>query len=64
MGIDDPLAKITLSASDCGPGIGGGRAPNPVEQRIFDLWEKQMRKTNNFQGRNLVAFLEQLERIV
>ncbi len=57
--IDKPPLNMVLSTPGC-PSIGGGRAPNAREQRIFDLWEIHKLNSSDFTGGNLIAFLKQI----
>jgi hypothetical protein len=52
--------NMVLSTPGCPMGCGGGRAPNPKEALIFELWEKLHLNTERFSGGNVIAFLEQL----
>ena len=52
--------NATLATSGC-PGRGGGRRPNPHEQRILNLWAKHNLSDDNFAPRQLVAFLNQVQ---
>ena len=58
--IHKPPLNMVLSTPGCSPGIGGGRAPNAREQRIFELWEKLRLNSSDFKGGNLIAFLRQI----
>lgn len=42
----------------------GGRPPNQYELRIFDLWDKHGGKHGHLGGGEIVAFLDQLQRIL
>lgn len=57
--------NIRLCSGACPTnGGGGGRQANQHEQRIFELWEKHGGKQNHLGGGEIVAFLEQLQRIL
>lgn len=51
---------MSLASGGCPTGGGGGRAPNPQETKIFDLWEKLHLKETDISPGNLIAFLEQM----
>lgn len=51
---------MVLSTPSCGAG-GGGRPPTIQEKYIFDLWEKHGLNNADFNGGNLVSFLNQLK---
>ena len=55
---------LILSTPTCASGGGGGRAPNPQEREVFDLWAKLGLNNSDFSGGNLVAFLKQLRRLL
>jgi hypothetical protein len=55
------LANMTLSTIGCGNHDGGGRLPNSVEQRIFDLWDAWKLNTSDFSAGNLIGFLKRAE---
>jgi hypothetical protein len=57
-------ANLTLATPACQSFGGGGRPPNVLERRIFDLWEKLHLNMLNFSAGNVVAFLKQLSRFV
>jgi hypothetical protein len=57
--IDKPPLNMVLSTPNCSSN-GGGRPPNPQEQRIFELWEKFNLNSSGFTGGNLIAFLKQV----
>jgi hypothetical protein len=56
--------NIVLSTPGCGGGGGGGRPPNPIEQEVFELWNKRDLNVRGFSGGNLVAFIKQLRKLV
>jgi hypothetical protein len=57
--------NIRLCSGAC-PATGGGvgRQANQLEQRIIELWEKHGGKRKHLGGGEIVAFLEQLQRIL
>ena len=62
--LQDNGADMVLTTPACPSGIGGGRPPNTLEQRIFDLWNKLGLNTPGFSGGNVVAFLHQLKKVI
>lgn len=54
---------LTLASAGCGGG-GGGRRLTPDEQRLVDLWVERGLSRSDFTGGNVVAFLNQLFRLV
>ncbi|MBI4547535.1 MAG: hypothetical protein HY707_06135 [Ignavibacteriae bacterium] len=56
--INDAERNMLLTTPDCPSGVGG-RAPNPAEREIIELWEKRGMNNQNFTGGNLIAFLKQ-----
>lgn len=54
--------NFTLATPGCGG--GGGRRPEPSEQKIFDLWKKHGLNEGNFPGGQLVAFIKQLQKLL
>lgn len=50
---------MSLASGGCPTG-GGGRAPNPQEIQIFDLWEKLHLKEIDISPGNLIAFLKKI----
>lgn len=55
--------NLRLTTPACG-GAPGGRSPNRQEEAIIDLWKEHKLTSSDFKGGNVVAFLEQLRRIV
>jgi hypothetical protein len=60
--IDDIRAYMVLTTPACDGGSGGNRPPN--EREILDLWEKHGLNKNEFAPANLLAFLNQLIRLI
>jgi len=50
-----------LSTPSCTVSGGGNRLPNPLEQKITELWKKHKLNTTEFRGGNLIAFLKQAD---
>jgi len=55
---------MVLSTPSCGSGGGGGRPPNPKEEKIFHLWDERGLNTSGFSGGNVVAFLKQATKLI
>ncbi len=55
---------MVLSTPNCGTSPGGGRPPRRQERKVFDLWNQRGLNDADFTGGNLVAFLNQLSRLV
>jgi len=55
---------ILLRTPACGRDRVGGRAPNPREREIYDLWKRRGLREENFSGGNLIAFFKQLRKII
>jgi len=52
---------MSLASGGChSGGGGGGRAPNPQESEIFELWEKMHLKGSDISQGNLIAFLKKI----
>ena len=62
--IDEGGINMVLTTPTCGSSDGTSRQPNPREKAIVDLWDKLGLSKENFTGRNLVAFLKQLQQFV
>jgi hypothetical protein len=56
--------SMVLATPTCGSGGGGGRPPTNHEAAIFKLWDDRGLKDNNFTGGNVVAFLQQLKKLL
>jgi hypothetical protein len=56
--------NMTLVTPGCASDVGGGRAPNPHEQEVFDLWNKLHLDKPGFSCGNVEAFLKQLRRMI
>lgn len=59
-----PNANVALATPGCGGGVGGGRAPNSVEQRILDAWARRGLTQGLQHPGELRAFLSDLGRII
>ena len=62
--IDDSRANMILTTPACAGAGGGNRPPNAQESEIFDLWEKRGLNKGDFAPGNLIAFLNQLMRLI
>lgn len=62
--VDEPNVKVTLATPACQRSGGGGRQPNAVESEIFDVWKKRHLDSTDFNGGEVVAFLNQLRNIL
>lgn len=62
--IEEGGLNMVLSTPQCSGSLGGGRPPNQMESRIFELWGKLGLATQNFAGRQVVAFLKQLRKLL
>lgn len=62
--ISDGEVDLLLSTPTCGSGTGAGRKARPRELEVLDLWRQRGLNEENFTGGGLVAFLQQLERIL
>ncbi len=58
--IDTPSAKMGLATPTCAAMECGGRPPNPLESRIFELWDERGLNRTDFAGGHLIAFLHRL----
>lgn len=61
--VNCPGADLILRTPTCGGRRtgSGGRAPNDLEKRIFDLWDERGLNEVRFTSGSVVAFLKQLE---
>jgi hypothetical protein len=55
---------LRLMSADCPRGNAAGRQATDHEQEVFDLWNKFGLKDQGIEGGHVVAFLNQLNRIV
>ena len=60
---EDPI-HMTLSTPTCPSMGGGGRPPNSLEQKIFDLWRKHHLDQIDIKTGFVVSFLNELRRVV
>ena len=54
--------NMVLTTPTCAGSSGGGRAPKPKEQEVFELWAKRGLNEASFTGGDVVAFFRQLGR--
>lgn len=59
--IDKTEVYMKLTTPDC-PSTAGVRSATPLEQEIFELWERHNLDSSDFTGGNLTAFLKQVAR--
>ena len=62
--IQEGPIHMTLATPACTVAGGGGRPPNTLEQRIFDLWRKHHLDQLDITGGFVVSFLSELKRVV
>lgn len=62
--IDANGVNLGLATPTCGPSGGGGRQANSREEQILGLWGKLHLNSATFTGGEVVAFSEQLKRIL
>ena len=62
--INEGPVQITLATAACARGGGGGRPPNTLEQRIFDLWRKHHLDRVDINGGFVISFLNELKRVM
>lgn len=56
-------AVLSLQAGSCGPGGGGGRAPNPREREILEIWGGYRRiQSAGYPVGQLIQCLKRVER--
>lgn len=56
--------NLRLTSADCPQEKAVPRKAKPHEQEVFDLWNKFVSKDQDIEGGHVVAFLNQLRRIV
>lgn len=62
--VQTDAARLGLSSPPgCGGGGGGGRAPNALEQRIMDAWNRRGLNQPRVHPGELRAFLQDLARL-
>jgi len=62
--LDETGVHVRFQTADCGGGGGGQWQPNRKEQAIFDLWKKCHVDERPVEPGNLVAFLQQVRRLL
>lgn len=62
--INESPIHMTLATPTCTLPKGGGRPPNALEQRIFDLWTKHHLDQMDINGGFVVSFLNELKRVL
>lgn len=56
--------NLRLTSADCPQEKAVPRKAKPQEQEVFDLWNKFVSKDQGIEGGHVVAFLNQLRRLV
>jgi hypothetical protein len=56
--------NLRLTTPACSSAGGGGRPPNNREQEIINLWNERKLNSDDFTGGNVIAFLQQLRRLI
>lgn len=54
---------MVLSTPTCKNRVSGSRQPTPRENMVFDLWKKRGLDNPDFTGGNLIAFLNQFDKL-
>lgn len=62
--IREGSVDMILSTPGCGGGGGRPRQLRPEEREILDLWQKRHLNEDEFTPGNLVAFIQQLKRMI
>lgn len=62
--IKESIANISFATLDCPRGRGAKFRLNTTEEKILELWKKFKLDTKEFTGGNLVAFVEQLKKLM
>jgi hypothetical protein len=62
--IEEPDVSLMLSTPTCGSGAGGSRALTTRESRIVELWRDRGLTERTFASGSVVAFLQQLKRLL
>ncbi len=63
--VQTDAARVNLATPGCGGvGGGGGRPPNPTEQRIIDAWMRKGLQQSQFTPGDFRSFLNELARIL
>jgi len=57
-------ADVALETVNCQSRPGARREPNALEISLFDLWEKLHLREETFSAGNLVAFVQQVRRLI
>lgn len=56
--------QLALNTPNCHLGGSGGRGPNQKEKGIFDLWNKLHLDEATFAVGNVIAFVQQVTRLI
>jgi len=62
--IREGSVEMILSTPGCGGGVGRPGQPSSEEKDIIDLWQKQNLNEYEFTPGNLVAFIQQLKKMI
>ena len=62
--IHESGANLNLATLSCSQGGGGGRRANAKESDIIDRWNRLNLNSNEFSGGDVVAFVNQLPRLL
>lgn len=62
--IDENGVDLNLATPTCGLRGGGGRPAKPNERGILDLWNRFNLNSADFTGGEVVAFTEQVKRLL
>ena len=57
-------ADVALSTPNCPSRSGARREANELEKSLFDLWERHQLRDAKFTAGNVVAFVQQVRRLV
>jgi hypothetical protein len=55
---------LVLGLATPGSGRGGGGSLTPAQNRIVEAWMRHRMTSTNYTGGNLIAFLNDLERLI
>jgi hypothetical protein len=61
--IESPGLNIILTTPGCPDEPSVERETRPMEQRLFDLWERKGMKQKDFEIDQLIAFIKEIEHL-